>query len=75
MTVMIKKLVFLICAAVLPVCICFAHSGLELRKDCAMHALVVGIGHYPESSGWNPVNGDRDVDLAVRMDACRRCSR
>ena len=67
MTVMIKKLVFLISAVVLPVCICFAHSGLELRKDCAMHALVVGIGHYPESSGWNPVNGDRDVDLAVRM--------
>lgn len=32
-----------------------------------MRALVVGIGDYPESSGWNRINGDRDVDLAVRM--------
>lgn len=67
MAIMIKRLVFLISAVVLPVCICFAHSGPELREDRAMHALVVGIGHYPESSGWNAVNGDRDVDLVVRM--------
>lgn len=30
-------------------------------------AIVVGIGSYPESSGWRPINGDKDLDLVVPM--------
>ncbi len=30
-------------------------------------AIVVGIGNYPQSSGWRPINGDKDLDLAVPM--------
>lgn len=30
-------------------------------------AIVVGIGSYPESSGWRPINGDTDLDLVVPM--------
>ncbi len=30
-------------------------------------AIVVGIGNYPQSSGWRPINGDKDLDLVVPM--------
>lgn len=30
-------------------------------------AIVVGIGSYPETSGWRPINGDKDLDLVVPM--------
>ena len=30
-------------------------------------ALVIGIGPYPESSGWAPIHGDRDVPTVVSM--------
>lgn len=30
-------------------------------------ALVIGIGNYPESSGWSIINGHRDVNLITGM--------
>ena len=27
------------------------------------HALVIGVGEYPVSSGWSPIHGDNDVQL------------
>lgn len=30
-------------------------------------AIVVGIGSYPENSGWRPINGDKDLDLVIPM--------
>ena len=31
------------------------------------YAIVVGIGDYPEASGWSRIHGDRDVPLVVGM--------
>ena len=31
------------------------------------YAIVVGIGDYPEESGWSRIHGDRDVSLVVDM--------
>ena len=31
------------------------------------YAIVVGIGGYPEASGWSRIHGDRDVPLVVGM--------
>lgn len=31
------------------------------------YAIVVGIGDYPEESGWSRIHGDRDVSLVVAM--------
>ena len=30
-------------------------------------ALIIGIGSYPESTGWTPINGDKDVVLVEEM--------
>ena len=30
-------------------------------------ALVIGIGDYPESSGWKKINGDKDIPLVEEM--------
>lgn len=27
------------------------------------YALVIGIGEYPEGSGWNKINGDKDIPI------------
>lgn len=35
------------------------------------HALVIGIGQYPENSGWNEINGDKDIPVVTDM--LRRC--
>ena len=31
------------------------------------HALVVGIGNYPENSGWSRISGDKDAGLVKSM--------
>ena len=31
------------------------------------YAIVVGIGDYPEESGWNRIHGNRDVELVTGM--------
>ncbi|MGN0187293.1 MAG: caspase family protein [Paludibacteraceae bacterium] len=31
------------------------------------HALVIGIGDYPASSGWAKINGDKDIPLVEEM--------
>lgn len=33
----------------------------------ARHALVVGIGNYPENSGWSRISGDKDAGLVKSM--------
>ena len=30
-------------------------------------ALVIGIGAYPESTGWSPINGDKDIVVVENM--------
>lgn len=48
--------------------------GAALLYGCAVsgaapknYAIVVGIGDYPEESGWSRIHGDRDVSLVVDM--------
>ncbi len=31
------------------------------------HAIVVGVGTYPEDSGWSRIHGDRDVSMVTGM--------
>ena len=30
-------------------------------------ALVIGVGAYPESSGWKAINGDKDIPVVTAM--------
>lgn len=40
-------------------------TGME--ASATRRALVIGIGTYPESSGWAKINGDKDVPTVVSM--------
>lgn len=31
------------------------------------YGVVIGIGDYPKESGWNNINGDKDVDIIVEI--------
>lgn len=45
-------------------------SGLVCITDAAAQqrrAVVIGIGDYPEESGWRKINGDKDIDVVVPM--------
>lgn len=33
----------------------------------AKRALIIGIGDYPSNSGWNRINGDKDIPLVEEM--------
>ena len=39
----------------------------EAGEEADRYAIVVGIGDYPEESGWNRIHGDRDVELVTGM--------
>lgn len=47
---------FLLC------CLFVVRSALAAER----WAIVVGIGNYPQSSGWRAINGDKDLDLVAR---------
>jgi len=51
-----KKLVLLIGFIAITCCV-----------QATKRALVIGIGSYPESSGWNQINGDKDVPIVEAM--------
>ena len=43
-------------------------SSVPVEKAVAdKYAIVVGIGDYPEKSGWNRIHGNRDVALVTGM--------
>ena len=50
--------------AVLATVVCIHVSSQE---GVGRHALVVGIGDYPDGSGWIKISGDRDAGLVVQM--------
>lgn len=52
-----KKLLLVIC------CLC----TLTLSAATTKRALVIGIGDYPESTGWAKINGDKDIPVVVDM--------
>lgn len=31
------------------------------------YALIIGIGDYPEESGWSKINGDKDIDIITKF--------
>lgn len=33
----------------------------------AKRALLIGVGHYPQNSGWQEISSDHDIDLLKRM--------
>lgn len=51
-----KRIILLIAFS----CACFA-------VQAARHALVIGIGNYPATSGWAKINGDKDIPLVEEM--------
>ena len=40
---------------------------MSINASATRRALVIGIGPYPESSGWAKINGDKDVPTVVSM--------
>lgn len=40
---------------------------MSMDVSATRRALVIGIGPYPESSGWAPIHGDKDVPTVVSM--------
>ena len=40
---------------------------LFTAQAATRRALVIGIGDYPESSGWQKINGDKDIPLVEEM--------
>ncbi len=52
-----RLFIFLLC------CLFVDRSAIAAER----WAIVVGIGSYPETSGWRPINGDKDLGLVVPM--------
>ena len=46
--------------------LCAVASQMCMAQVVCKHALVFGIGYYEDKS-WARINGDVDVDYAVRM--------
>ena len=38
-----------------------------IAQAATRHALVIGIGDYPTSSGWAKINGDKDIPMVEEM--------
>ena len=50
--------------------VCFLCLVLAMAMPlCAQqrHAVVVGIGDYPENSGWKKIHGDADIEIVCAM--------
>ena len=41
--------------------ICVLAALMLLPVHATKRALIIGIGDYPESTGWAKINGDKDV--------------
>lgn len=48
---------------VILLCLLTIHSAFAVER----WAIVIGIGDYPADSGWNNINGDRDIEIIVPM--------
>ncbi len=47
--------------------IIFALLSMLFVQAATKRALVIGIGDYPESSGWKKINGDKDIPMVEEM--------
>ena len=47
--------------------ICVLATMLLLPVHATKRALIIGIGAYPESTGWAKINGDKDVATVEQM--------
>lgn len=43
--------------------LCFIVPSMHATK----RALVIGVGAYPESTGWKAINGDKDIPVVTAM--------
>lgn len=56
---MIRKHYFILLLGCLLAC----HSAVAAER----WAIIIGIGNYPEDSGWKSIHGDNDIELVVPM--------
>ena len=49
---------------ILLLCCLFAGHSADAAERWA---IVVGIGNYPEDSGWRSIHGDNDIELIIPM--------
>ena len=47
--------------------VCLFATLLLLPVHATKRALIIGIGDYPESTGWAKINGDKDVSTVEQM--------
>lgn len=47
--------------------ICMLAALLLVPVHATKRALIIGIGDYPESTGWAKINGDKDVTTVEQM--------
>ncbi len=47
-------------------CLCF-FLCIQSLSATTRRALVIGIGDYPKESGWEKINGDKDIPLVEEM--------
>ena len=43
--------------------IAFVLLGSTLPIGATKRALIIGIGDYPQGSGWNTIHGDNDISI------------
>lgn len=58
---------FIAAVCVMAVMTAVVSGAVSSHRESCRHALVVGIGDYPDGSGWIKINGDRDAGLVVQM--------
>lgn len=57
------KPIFCLLVSIVMISLCGYQAALAQNK----YAVVIGIGDYPEQSGWKEISGDKDVDMIVPM--------
>jgi hypothetical protein len=40
--------------------------GCTIQLEATKRALIIGIGTYPEESGWNVISGDKDIAIVEK---------
>ena len=40
--------------------------GCAIQMEATKRALIIGIGAYPEESGWNVISGDKDIAIVEK---------
>lgn len=49
------------------ICIILLIAASYNLSHATKRALVIGIGNYPEASGWAKINGDKDIPMVKEM--------